>query len=132
MAISVATETRRINLRNRPVRAYSVATETSTDPRLIRQDTTGIRGNTNRYGRVTLTSVLTQDTTVLPDICDDASCRLATSHPATCRCSCGSVGHGWAAQVDRAIGAINFQARRDVTGGMTSAMLRANSDEDSF
>jgi hypothetical protein len=69
---------------------------------------------------------------VLPDICDEHNCREATSHPATCRCSCGGDGHGLAAQVDRAIGAINFQARRDVTGGFTGAMLRETDDCEAF
>jgi hypothetical protein len=104
----------------------------STNPRACLAAQAGVRGNTNRYGRVTLTSVLAPTPRFLPDICDEHNCREATSHPATCRCSCGGDGHGLAAQVDRAIGAINFQARRDVTGGFTGAMLRETDDCEAF
>jgi hypothetical protein len=79
-----------------------------------------------------MTATLDLTTTVLPDICDEVNCRLATSHPDTCRCACQGDGHGIRAQVDRAIGAITFQARRDVTGGFTRAMVTATADEDIF
>lgn len=77
-----------------------------------------------------MTATLT--TPVLPDICDDITCRNATSHPDTCVCRCGGSGHGHATQVERAIGAINFHARRDVTSGFTSAMVSTLADEEIF
>jgi hypothetical protein len=55
-------------------------------------------------------------TTVLPDICDEHNCRQATSHPVTCRCSCGGVGHGVRAQVERATGAARITDRIARTG----------------
>ena len=63
-------------------------------------------------------------------VCDDITCRNATSHHDTCTCRCGGTGHGHATQVERAIGAIQFQSRRDVTSGFTRAMASAVDDEE--
>lgn len=79
-----------------------------------------------------MTASLDLTTTVLPDICDEHNCRLATSHPETCRCACQGDGHGISAQVERAIAASRFQSRRDVTSGFTRAMVAAIADEDIF
>lgn len=77
-----------------------------------------------------MTTALT--TTVLPDICDEHNCREATSHPATCRCSCGGVGHGVRAQVERAAGAARITARIARTGDPFLGAAAASFEEDSF
>lgn len=61
--------------------------------------------------------------------CDETVCREATSHPVTCRCSCGGAFHGLRVQVESAVGAIRFQSRADVRGGFTAAMVAAIDDE---
>lgn len=104
----------------------------STNPRACLAAPAGVRGDTHRYGRVTLTSVLAPASRVLPDICDEFNCREATSHPATCRCSCGGDGHGLAAQVERAIGAIRVATRIARTGDVFLGAAAAGFEDEEW
>lgn len=66
-------------------------------------------------------------TLTAPLICDDSTCREATSHQVTCRCSCGGEGHALGRQVASVVAGARFQARS--VGGFTPSMLGAISDD---
>jgi hypothetical protein len=65
-------------------------------------------------------------TAVVVEVCTNAACTHALSHPICCECPCGGAGHGlaWVALLREK------RERADMVGGFTSSMLTAINDEE--